>query len=183
MSRIKPVARIWRLTGKAKFVVFGVCAFLAFTGAAIAYFTTTGSGTGSANVGTGAALTIHGTMPTTLYPGTSSSVSFTADNPSSGHQQVGTIHLASIKACPAGDTWNGAACTNAGVEITTCETVETAAGDTNTANFWMPDVVSNQDLPTGNGQAITVTGTLTMNDLNASQNSCKTANLTVNFTS
>ena len=110
-------------------------------------------------------------------------MSFTADNPSSGHQQVGTIHLASIKACPAGDTWNGAACTNAGVEITTCETVETAAGDTNTANFWMPDVVSNQDLPTGNGQAITVTGTLTMNDLNASQNSCKTANLTVNFTS
>jgi hypothetical protein len=188
MSRIRPlsrlpIARIWQLSKKAKIIVIGTCALLACTGVAVAYFTTTGAGTGSATVGTSAALTIHGTMPTTLYPGTSSSVSFTADNPSSGHQQVGTIHIASIKACPAGDTWNGAACTNAGVEIATCETVETGASSTNTANFWMPDVVSNQDLPTGNGQALVATGTLTMNDLNSSQNTCKSASLTVNFTS
>jgi hypothetical protein len=110
-------------------------------------------------------------------------VSFTVDNPSSGDQQVGTIHVVSIKACPAGDTWNGAACTNSGVEITTCETVETGGSTTNTANFWMPDVVANQDVPTGNGQTITATGTITMNDLNASQNTCKSASLTVNFTS
>jgi hypothetical protein len=47
----------------------------------------------------------------------------------------------------------------------------------------MPDVVANQDVASGNGQAITATGTLTMNDLNSSQNTCKNANLTLNFTS
>ena len=121
--------------------------------------------------------------PVDALPGTSSAVTFTVDNPSSGHQQVGTIHLASINACPSGDTWNGTACSNGGIEITSCESVETGASDTNTANFWMPDVVSNQDLPTGNGQAITASGTLTMNDLNSSQNTCKNTNLTLNSTS
>jgi len=164
-------------------VALSVVAVLVFAGAAIAYFTSTGSGTGSATVGTSSVLTIHGTIPSTLYPGTSSALTFTVDNPSSGHQQVGTIHLASINACPSGDAWNGTACSNGGIEITSCESVETGASDTNTANFWMQDVVSNQDLPTGNGQAITASGTLTMNDLNSSQNTCKNTNLTLNFTS
>jgi hypothetical protein len=172
-----------RLLKKRAFVAFGVVAVLVMAGSALAYFTSTGSGTGSATVGTSSAVTIHATSAATLVPGTSSAVAFTVDNPSAGHQQVGTIHLGSINACPAGDTWNGTACSNGGVEITTCESVETGATDTNTADFWMPDVVANQDVASGNGQAITATGTLTMNDLNSSQNTCKNANLTLNFTS
>lgn len=168
---------------KSRSVIVGTCASLAIAGAAVAYFTSTGAGTGNATVGTSAALVIHGTIATTVYPGTSSSVTFTVDNSSPGHQKLGTVHVASIKACPAGDTWNGSACTNAGTEITTCETVETGTTDGNTANFWMPDVVSNQDIPTGNGTAVTQTGTFTMNDLSSSQDTCKNANLTVNFTS
>jgi len=164
-------------------VALGVIASLALAGGAYAYFTASGSGTGSATVGASSTLTIHGTSASTLYPGTSSTVSFTVDNPSPGHQQVGTIHLASIKACPAGDSWNGTACTNSGVEITTCESVETGASDTNTGNFWMPDVVENQQVANGNGQALTVNGTLTMNNLSSSQNTCQNANLTLNFTS
>jgi hypothetical protein len=168
---------------RSRLVTLSVVAVLVIAGTAVAYFMSTGSGTASATVGTSSALVIHGTIPSTLYPGTSSAVTYTVDNPSSGHQQVGTIHLASINACPSGDTWNGTACSNAGIEIASCESVETGASDTTTANFWMPDVVSNQDLPSGNGQAITASGTLTMNDLNSSQNSCKNANLTLNLTS
>ena len=171
------------LRSKRGLLALGVVVALATAGSAIAYFTASGSGTGSATVGASTALTIHATSASTLYPGTSSTVSFTVDNPSPGHQQVGTIHLATVKACPAGDSWTGSACSNSGTEITTCESVETGASDTNTANFWMPDVVANQNLASGNGQAITATGTLTMNNLSSSQNACQNANLTLNFTS
>lgn len=164
-------------------IVGGVVTGLVIAGIAVAYFTGTGSGTGTAAVGTSSALTIHGTVASSLYPGTSSTVSFTVDNSANGHQEVGTIHLASINACPAGDTWTGSGCSNGGTEITSCESVETGSSDGNTANFWMPDVVSNQDVAHGTGQALSASGTLTMNDLNSSQDSCKNANLTLNFTS
>jgi hypothetical protein len=165
-------------------VGLGLLALLAFAGGAFAYFTATGSGTGSASVGTSSQLTLHGTTAATLYPGTSSTVNFTVDNGSSGHQQLGTIHLASIKACVgAGSTWNGSACSNSGTEATTCESVETGATDTNTANFWMADVAENQDLGPGAGQTATNSGTLKLNDLNANQNACENANLTLNLTS
>jgi len=74
-----------------------------------AYFTSSGSGSATATVGTSSNLTLHGSTVGTLYPGTTVSVSFTADNPSSGHQQLGTIYLAGVKACTgAGSTWNPA---------------------------------------------------------------------------
>jgi hypothetical protein len=160
--------------------VSAVVLTLALGGAAVAYFTASGSGTGTASVGTSSALTLHGSTSGSLYPGTSSTVSFTADNPSSGHQDVGTIHLASIVACD--QTFSGGTCAS-GHEITTCESVETGASDTNTSNFWMADVVSNQDVASGNGQSLSATGTLKLNDLSTSQDSCKNANLLLNFTS
>lgn len=172
-----------RFTTKTSVIAATVGATLIITGAAIAYFTTTGSGTGTASVGASSTLTIHGTSASALYPGTSSTVSFTVDNPSPGKQYVSTIHLATIKACPAGDAWTGSACSNSGTEITTCESLETGASDGNTANFWMPDTTANQQVSSGNGQTITQTGTLTMNNLSASQNTCQNASLTLNFTS
>ncbi|MFL5824136.1 MAG: hypothetical protein ACJ764_11925, partial [Solirubrobacteraceae bacterium] len=66
---------------------------------------------------------------------------------------------------------------------TTCESVETGSSDGNTANFWMADVVSNQDVASGNGQSVTATGSLKMNDLSSNQDACKNANLLLNFTS
>lgn len=165
-------------------VGLGLLALLAFTGAAVAYFTASGSGTGSASVGASSQLTLHGTTAATLYPGTSTTVNFTADNPSSGHQQLGTIHLASIKACTgSGSSWNGTSCSNGGTEQATCESVETGATDTNTANFWMADVAENQDLGSGSGQTVTNSGTLKLNDLSSNQNACQNANLTLNLTS
>ena len=67
---------------KRVLVPMGLVAVLVVAGAAIAYFTTTGSGTGSATVGSSSAVTLHGTAATTLYPGTTSVVNFTVDNPS-----------------------------------------------------------------------------------------------------
>ena len=153
---------------------------LALGGAAVAYFDASGSGTGTASVGTSSALTIHGSTSGTLYPGVSSTVTFTADNPSSGHQQIGTIHLASVVACNT--AFSGGTCPS-GHEVTSCESVETGTSDTNTSNFWMADVVSGQDLAPGSGQSVTATGTLKMNDLSTSQDACKSANLLLNFTS
>ena len=173
-----------RFTKKRFAGALGAVIAIAAVGVAVAYFTTSGSGSGSATVGTGSALTITGTSAATLYPGTSSGVTFTVDNPSSGHQQLGTIHLAAVHACVGtGSTWNGTTCTNSGTEATTCESVETVAPDTTTANFYMPDVVSNQDFGSGSGQSVTASGTLKMNDLSSSQDACKNANLTLSFTS
>lgn len=150
-----------------------------------AYFTANGTGSGTATVGTSSTLTLHGTAGTTLYPGTTSSITFTVDNGSTGHQQLGTIHLAGVKACTgAGSSWNGSACSAGGTEQTSCESVETGASDTNTANFWMKDVVENQDIAgSSSGVAATNSGTLQMNNLSSAQDSCKNANLYLQLTS
>ncbi|MFL5822063.1 MAG: hypothetical protein ACJ764_01325 [Solirubrobacteraceae bacterium] len=173
-----------RINRKRMLVGLSTVTAIAAAGVAVAYFTTSGSGTGTGSVGTSSALTLHGSTGGAVYPGTTTTVSFTADNPSPGKQQVGTIHLASIKACVgAGSSWNGSACSNSGTEATTCESVETGSSDGNTANFWMADVVSNQDVASGNGQSVTATGSLKMNDLSSNQDACKNANLLLNFTS
>jgi hypothetical protein len=154
---------------------------LAIGGGAYAYFTATGSGTGSGTVGSASALTVSATVSGTLYPGTSNTVNFTANNPSSGHQRLGTITLTGVKACTgASSSWNGSACSNSGTEQTTCESFDTSASST-TDNFSMQAVSANQDLPPGNGTSVTQTGTLTMNNLNSSQNSCQGANLYLTF--
>src|SRR5436305_26690 len=130
MSRIRLKASMAR----RKTVVVGAVGALAIAGIAYAYFTATGSGTGTGSVGTSASVTLHGSTGGTVYPGTSTTVTFTADNPSSGRQQIGTIHLASVVACSS--AFSGGACPG-GNEVTTCESVETGASDGNTANFWM----------------------------------------------
>ena len=171
------------LHSKRARVAVGVLAAFAVAGAAYAYFTASGSGTGSATVGASSPLTVTGTVSGSLYPGTSNTVNFTANNPSSGHQRLGTITLTGVHACTGtGSSWNGTSCSNSGTEQTTCESFDTNASSTSD-NFSMPNVVANQDLAPGNNQTVTTTGTLTMNDLSSSQNSCQNANLTLSFTS
>jgi hypothetical protein len=137
---------------------------LAVTAGAYAYFTTTGSGTATATVGSASAVTIKGTVSANLFPGGSSPVSFTIDNPSSGTQRVGTISLASI-AVDAGHS--------------TCSKVISGGNP----DFTMPAVVVNKTFAPGNGQTVTQTGTLTMNDTGVSQDACQGATLTLNLTS
>jgi hypothetical protein len=152
----------WTKRKRALTALGCVCA-LAIAGAAIAYFTSSGSGTGSASVGTSSAVTLHATVSGSLYPGASSTVSFTVDNPSSGSQRVGTISLSSISV-DAGHSG--------------CSTAISGGNP----DFTMPAVTVNKTFAPGNGQAVTQTGTLTMNDTGVNQDACQGATLTLNLT-
>jgi hypothetical protein len=145
-----------------------------------AYFSASGSGTATGTVGTSSALTLHGTTSGTLYPGSSTTVGFTVDNPSGGSERIGTIHLASVVAC---DTAFVAGACPSGHEIATCESVDDGSvANAGTGDFYMADVAANEDVASGNGQSITATGTLTMNNLASSQDTCKNANLLLDLT-
>src|SRR6185312_13726783 len=108
-------------------------------------FSTTGSGTVTATVGSSSALTIKGTVSGSLYPGSSGTVTFTVDNPSSGKQRVGTISLEKITA-DAGHS--------------SCSVVTTGGNP----DFSMTAVTVNTVYGPGNNQAVTPTGSLTMNE-------------------
>jgi hypothetical protein len=149
-------------TKKRALLALACTCALALAGGAYAYFTTTGAGTGTATVGSASAVTLKATISSSLYPGSSSPVSFTVDNPSAGTQRVGTISLQKITA-DAGHA--------------SCSVVTTGG----TPDFSMPAVTVNKNFPPGNGQAVTQTGTLTMNDTGVSQDACQGATLTVHL--
>jgi len=136
---------------------------LAVAGVALAYFTSSGSGTGTATVGSSSAMTLHATVSSSLYPGTSSPVSFTVDNPSSGSQRVGTITLGSITV-DAGHS--------------TCSTTISGGNP----DFSMAAVTVNHTFGPGSGQSVTPTGTLTMNETGTNQDACQGATLTLHLT-
>jgi hypothetical protein len=150
-------------TKKNVLIALGCTCALAVAGAALAYFTSTGSGTGTATAGSSSAVTLHATIPSSLYPGTSSAVSFTVDNPSSGSQRVGTISLSSVTV-DAGHS--------------TCSTTISGGNP----DFSMPAVIVNHVFGPGNGQSVTPTGTVTMNETGVNQDACQGATLTLHLT-
>lgn len=152
----------WTTGTRALMAIACTCA-LAVAGVALAYFTSSGSGTGTGSVGASSGVTLHATVGSSLYPGTSSPVSFTVDNPSSGSQRVGTITLGSITV-DAGH----ASCS-------------TTIGGGN-PDFSMPAVAVNHTFVAGNGQSVTPAGTLTMNETGANQDACQGATLTLHLT-
>jgi hypothetical protein len=85
-------------------------------------------------------------------------VTFTVDNPSSGSQLVNAIHLASVT-------------TDAGHSACVV------------SDFTMADVTVSQVFASGNGQAVTATGTLAMANTALNQDACQGAPLTLNLTS
>lgn len=153
-----------RITSRRAVLTIACVAAVGIAAVAYAYFTSTGSGTATAKVGTSSAVTLKATVAGNLYPGASSQVSFTVDNPSTGAQRVGTITLTGITV-DAGHS--------------TCSV--TISGGT--PDFSMPAVPVNATFPSGNGQAVTPKGTLTMNDTGVNQNACQGAELTLALTS
>jgi hypothetical protein len=151
------------ITRKRFFAALGCVCALAAAGAAVAYFTSSGAGTGSASVGTSSAVTLHASIASNLYPGSSSSVTFTVDNPSSGVQRVGTVSLASISVDAAHSSCS------------------TTIGGGN-PDFTMAPVSVNQVFPPGNGQSVSATGTLAMNETGVNQDACQGATLTLHLT-
>lgn len=153
-----------RISRKQTIIAIGCVAALAIASIAYAYFTSTGSGTATAKVGTSSAVTLKGTVSGNLFPGASSQVSFTVDNPSTGAQRVGTITLTGITV-DAGHS--------------TCATTISGGNP----DFTMAPVAVNATFAPGNGQAVTPKGTLTMNDTGVSQNACQGAELTLALSS
>jgi hypothetical protein len=153
--------KMLRLT-KKKFVLGAatVCV-MAIAAGAYAYFTTTGSGTATATVGSASAVTIKGTVAGNLYPGSSSTVTFTVDNPSTAKQRVGTISVTKVEP---------------DASHSTCVTT---FGEEATKGFYMAPVEVNAVYAPGNGQAVTPTGTLKMNNMAESQDGCQGATLTL----
>ena len=151
------------ITKRRALMALGCTCALAVAGVALAYFTSSGSGTGNATVGSSSAVALHATVSSSLYPGTSSPVSFTVDNPSSGSQRVGTITLSSITV-DAGHS--------------TCSTTISGGNP----DFSMPAVAVNKVFPAGNGQSVTPTGSLTMNETGVNQDACQGATVTLHLT-
>jgi hypothetical protein len=167
---------------------------------AYAYWTSTGTGQGTATAGTSANnLYVRGTSATTLTPGgPTSTVSFTAKNFANFAQSISNIHLASVKACDVAWTFGSEAtypvpaATCGGTELTSaqCGTIADGSGANTplTADFYLADVaVDPDDVADGNlaanaDRALTSTGTLVMNDTSDNQNPCKSQNLLLTFT-
>jgi hypothetical protein len=129
----------------------GVVGAGVMVGIAYAYWTVTGSGTGSATTGSGTALTVNQTVaPTGLYPGGSAALSGNFDNHNAGPVYV-TAVTASVTPFTAQADVNKPACTQADFSITGTANVaaEVAAG--NGVGAWsglslaMADRGTNQD--------------------------------------
>jgi hypothetical protein len=152
-------------TLKKKLIAGAAVAALALGagGAAFAYFSANGAGTGSATVGSSTAVTLAGTITGTLYPaGAPAGVSVLVTNGGSGSQLVGAVTLASIT-------------TDA-----THSSCDLSVSGTNAA-FTMADIAVNTTLTAS--ASTTKTGTLQMNDTGVAQDACQGAPLTLHFTS
>jgi hypothetical protein len=171
--------------------------------AGYAYFTASGSGTGSATVGNAVnQIVVAGTAPTALTPGNSSAVSFKAWNYANQGQAISSITLSGVAACSAAwssityDTYGHATtaptCGDTGqaaTDDTACaaEGFNTDAATSSVKGFSMLPVSVD---PTGDGHlaanasavSLTEGGTLTLNDLNSNQNACQGKNLLLSFT-
>ena len=150
--------KVGRTSKRAISVVSVIAAMLIVGGIAFAYFTSNGTGSGSASVGTAADnISVTGTASGNLYPGGNVTVNFTASNPATFKQKLTTIHLAGVTA-PVGCTASW---------------------------FTMSDVSVGADgvlTPGANNSALTETGSLQMAESNTNQDACKNASLTLSFT-
>ena len=143
---------------KRKKVLIPLLALLAVavTGAAVAYWTTSGTGSGTASVGTDAGVTISPVTfgGGTLYPNASVTVSFDVNNTST----TAPVKVDKVIADTSGGNTNGISGLPAGCLAT---------------DFHFADVSVNTDIaPSG---VYCGTGTLSMDDTALNQDNCKNA--------
>jgi hypothetical protein len=146
---------------KRTLAVLGVVAILALAGAAIAYWTTTGSGEGSGSVASSnGTITLHGVISDQLVPGGSSAVKYTADNAGSSSLSVGTVHaVVSID-----DTHAKAGC--------------------KASDFSIGDTAENQVIAAGaSGVALAHDGSISMADTAENQDACQGATVSLALSS
>ena len=144
-----------------KAVVLLTAALLAVAGAAFAYWTVTGSGTGSANTGATTPITVNQTSTVTgLVPGTAAqALSGTFDNPNSG-----PVYVTSVTATVTGTDKTG--CTASDYTITgSPATVATQVAAGSSVGSWSGISIAFNNKPSTN------------------QDACKGATVTISYTS
>lgn len=133
-----------------------IIAAIVTAGGAYAFWTSTGSGSGSAkNAAGNGTTTIKATFASGLTPGATEDVVYTADNPGSSKLQVGTIK-AVVSTLP-----------------TTCLP----------ADFVVPDFPANKTVPAGTTGFALGSGKITFTDTDVNQDACKSATVTLTVTS
>ncbi len=149
-----------KLTKRVPLMVVVVGIALATAVGGLAYWTTSGSGSGTAAVASSnGTVTLAATVPAGIYPGGSRTVSFTASNSGDTNLYVGTVSATSI-------------------------TADAGHSGCNTADFSMANVAVNEVvLANASNQALGSTGTLQFANTTANQDACKGATLTIALSS
>jgi len=168
-----------RFTKKRVILGLAAVAALALAAGAYAYFTSTGSTTSTASVGSTLPWTVKDTSaPVTLYPGQGSfAIAGTVTNASHGNQGLNTLTVTINAPTNTGSIASEAACTAAdfGLSATGGSGWVVAAGGDSATYTWSP---ANDVTPSGvvnypSGLS------LAMNDLTHAQDNCQ--NATVNW--
>jgi hypothetical protein len=157
-----------RIKHKKLAVLVSTVAILALAGAAFAYFTNSGTGAGSASVGTSSIIQLSSAPVGTLYPGGAAvPVTVNVHNPGAGSQYVGTI---------------------SGVVNDNTNSTVTTADDCLGSWFVVANVDFNGTLTADNGAAGgTDEGsrntTVSMNDSGTNQDACKLDSMSITWSS
>jgi hypothetical protein len=149
-----------------KLVALSGIAVLAIAGGAYAYWTGSGTGGGSATVGTSGAVVVTATVAPGITPGNSEPVSFAAANATTSAITVSTVHFVSATA-------DGAHAGCVGTDFTMPDVDETDGG-TPPVGHAVPAGATAEALPAG--------GTLSYADTAVSQDLCKGATMTLVLT-
>ena len=149
------------MKNKRALAVLGAVAVLAVAGIAVAFWTASGSGSGTGKVATSdGTLTLHGVISNELTPGSASPVTFTADNSGTGSVLVGTISsVVSIDEAHA----------TAGCEA---------------SDFTINPTIENQTVAGGaSGAPLSTNGSISMANTAENQDACKGATISLALTS
>ena len=153
-----------RLNGKKRLALVATtaAAVLIGGGVAVAYWTTTGSGTGSAATGTTSTLTVNGTnTPSALYPGGPAQTidySIVNGNP-------GAIYVNQVTIAVTGTNQAGCDATDYAITQPSATAAEVASGTTNYSGGSTGAAIAMIDKPATN------------------QNACKNATVNLSFSS
>jgi hypothetical protein len=131
-------------------------------GAAFAFWTSSGSGTGVASTGTSTAFTVDSSEPSggPLTPGgNSETVAFTVTNPDAGSQMLSSVEA--TVAASDGTEWTA---------VEGCSALDYTVGT--------PEISYGEIAGEG---TVDGTVTITMNDLETSQDACKSADVPIYF--
>ncbi len=132
-------------------------------GVAVAYWTTSGSGSGTATTGSAAGVTVNQTAsPTGLYPGGTAALSGNFDNPNSGSVYIASV-AASVTAFSVQADGTKPACTQANFSIT-------------------GTAIVNAEIVAGNGVGSWSGLSLNMSDTGTNQDNCKNITVPIAYT-